>query len=209
MKLFMVLIGCTPPGRHTEQHDVYFGIGETIRDLIPQFLDFWPEAKGKLHLDGWREVNYVDGYRVEVVAADVAMVSAPLSQAATASPATSGAMSPSMEAPSQVAAALFFLNLGGYKPNELEEYHYKMLVAAPNKGVAVQRAKQTAFYKHTGFKGATSHIDDKYGVDVDDIYAIQDILHPFLKLQYRIMLSPAPDEKEDEIHLGYFILHNL
>jgi hypothetical protein len=196
MKLFMVLIGCTPPGRHTEQHDVYFGIGETIRDLVPQFLDFWPEAKGKLHLDGWREVNYVDGYRVEVVAAGVPAEPVPI-DTSTHQPATN------------IPAALFFLNLGGYKPNELEEFHYKMLVAAPDKGVAIQRAKQTAFYKHTGFKGATSHIDDKYGVDVDDVYAIQDILNPFLKLKYSIQLSTAVDEKEDEIHLGYFMLHNL
>ena len=68
---------------------------------------------------------------------------------------------------------LFFINLGGYKENEFEEYHYKMLTACEDKSVAIQAAKQTAFYKHTGFKGATSHIDDKYGVDVDDILRLK------------------------------------
>jgi hypothetical protein len=163
----MVLLGCKPAGRHTEQHDVFFGIGETIKHLIPQFLQFWPEAKGKLHVDGWREVTVVDGFRVEVQEA-----------------AESSAV-PFM------SHRLFFLNLGGYKENELEEFHYKMLAVATDKSLAIQRAKQTAFYKHTGFKGAPSHIDDKYGVDVDDVYAIEDILSPTLKQAYRILLTPS------------------
>jgi len=50
-----------------------------------------------------------------------------------------------------------------------------MIVAAGDKGEAVKQAKNTAFYKHTGFKGADSHIDKKYGVDVDDFFEIADI----------------------------------
>jgi hypothetical protein len=98
---------------------------------------------------------------------------------------------------------LFFINLGGYKQSELEEYHYKMLTVATDKGMAIQKAKQTAFYKHSGFEGATSHIDDKYGIDVDDIYEIEDILASHLKEQYSIQITRAENEKEDEIHLGY------
>ena len=30
-------------------------------------INFWPEAKGKLHVDAYREVNFVNGYQVEVV----------------------------------------------------------------------------------------------------------------------------------------------
>ncbi|MEP6700612.1 MAG: DUF1543 domain-containing protein, partial [Bacteroidota bacterium] len=30
-KLFMLLIGCKPLGRNIEQHDIFFGIGETIK----------------------------------------------------------------------------------------------------------------------------------------------------------------------------------
>ena len=66
MKLFYIIIGCTPKGRHTEQHDVFFGIAENIRDLVPEIINFWPEAKGKLHVDAYREVNFVNGYQVEV-----------------------------------------------------------------------------------------------------------------------------------------------
>ena len=53
MKLFMVLIGCKPNGRHTEQHDIFFGIANELRELIPQFNSFWPEAEKKcIWMDG-------------------------------------------------------------------------------------------------------------------------------------------------------------
>src|SRR5678809_1545416 len=86
---------------------------------------------------------------------------------------------------------LFFINLGGYKQNEFEEFHYKMIIAANNKGEAIDTAKQTAFFRHTDFKGATSHIDDKYGVDVDDVYEIADILPVGIKEKYSISVSPV------------------
>jgi hypothetical protein len=176
-KLYMLLIGCVPPGRHVEQHDVFFGIGDSIRDLIPQVQAFWPEAKSSLHFDAWREVTKVDGHNIKVI------------------------NSPDVSSLVQ----LFFINLGGYKSGEFEEFHYKMIVAATDKGEAVNKAKQVAFFRHTGFKGARAHIDDRYGVDVDDFFAIPDILPAISKQQYSLDISPAgPDQPEDEIHLGYF-----
>lgn len=181
-KLYMLLVGATPPGRHTEQHDVFFGIADSIRDLVPQVIHFWPEARKGLHLDAWREVTLVNGYAVRV--AD----------------GPGGASGPQ----------LFFINLGGYKRGEFEEFHYKMIVAAPDKGEAIKASKQTAFFRHTGFKGANAHIDDKYGVDVDDIYAIRDILPAGMKERYSLAIKPAsPDATEDTIHLGYFKLDTV
>ncbi len=176
----MLLIGCRPPRRFTEQHDVFFGIGESVKDLIPQIKKFWPEAKGKLHVDAWHEVNMVNGYTVTAIAAE-------------------------SEPPS--AVKLFFINLGGYKKNEFEEFHYKMIIAAVGKGEAVSESKKTAFYKHTGFASANSHVDDKYGIDVDDVFEIEDILgNDSMKLfQLKTELSNLPFP-EDEIHLGYFKL---
>lgn len=177
MKLFMLLIGCSPAGRHTEQHDVFFGIGNSIRDVLPDAMAFWPEAKASFHLDAWREVTLVNGYAVQVLE----------------------------EEPKDSAAQLFFINLGGYKKDEFEEFHYKLIVAAADKGEAIKQAKQTAFFRHTGFKGANSHVDDKFGIDVDDCFAIADILSPNIKQHYRLMLMPAAkDSPEDTIYLGYF-----
>ncbi|HUS03099.1 MAG TPA: hypothetical protein VMY77_15280, partial [Chitinophagaceae bacterium] len=129
--------------------------------------------------DAWREVTNVNGFGVTVI--------------------------PHQK--NNDPAKLFFINLGGYKPNEFEEFHYKMIVAAGDKGEAVRQAKNTAFYKHTGFKGADSHIDDKYGVDVDDLFEIENILPAEIKKQYSLLITQRTDAlPEDELHLGYFKL---
>jgi hypothetical protein len=177
-KLFMILLGCTPKGRHTEQHDIFFGIGDSISDLKQQMSKFWPDG-GILHIDAWRQVSNVEGFKIEVV----------LNNEDT-----------------QNSNQLFFLNLGGYRENEFDEFHYKMLTVAINKGKAVSVAKQTAFYKHTGLPGAgASHIDDRYGVDVDDIHEIEDILPPGTKEQYQLRITDKADHSlaEDKLNLGY------
>ena len=171
-----------PPGRNTEQHDVFFAIGENLASLKNDIIDFWPGAPAKIHIDAWREINFVDGYKVAVVPANDNTVP---------------------------ERKLFFLNLGGYKQNEFEEFHYKMIVAAADKGAAVQMAKQVAFYKHYNLKGAESHIDEKYGVDVDDMYAIEDILPKKFKNDYKIVLEKTDETTQDEIHLGYLLLNKL
>ena len=187
-KLFMLLLGSTPKGRHIEQHDIYFGIAQNLKGLVPGIIAYWPEAAGKIHIDAWREVTSLNGFTIKVVEKtnDTPMLNKQSRQ-----------------------HKLFFINLGGYKQNEFEEFHYKMLVVAQDKGAAIWQAKQTAFYKHTGFKTAESHIDDKYGVDVDDIFAIEDILPNTLKQQYSLLIFPGAETVEDEMHLGYFKLDKL
>ena len=91
-KLFMFLIGCTPPGRHIEQHDIYFGIADGIVELIPDMIAFWPEAKGDIHIDAWREVRFVNGFEVTVLDGE----------------------------PVENTHQLFFINLGGYKQKEFD-----------------------------------------------------------------------------------------
>ena len=186
LHLFMTLVGCRPAGRNTEQHDVFFGIGKEIKDLIPDLFNFWPEAKKKIHLDAWRQINFVDNFKVEVLLKEQHLIT-----------------------PDKQAAKLFFINLGGYKPGEFEEFHYKIIVAATDKNTAIKKAKQTAFFTHTGFKNAPAHIDDKYGVDVDDVFEIRDILPPVFKEKYTIKLTESSDGEKDLLQLGYMKLDKL
>ncbi|MFT3794178.1 DUF1543 domain-containing protein [Flavobacterium sp.] len=180
-KLFMVILGATPKGRLTEQHDVFFGIGHSLAALVPQMQTFWPEAEGKIHIDSWREVTSVNGYSIAVVAKNE-----------------------KTEQPQ-----LFFINLGGYKENELEEFHYKILAVADNMAEAVKQSKATTFYKHFGFKGAESHVDDKYGIDVDDIHKVNDILAADLKQNYALRIVPNANQPEDRLHIGYVKIEKL
>ncbi len=178
----MVLLGSRPPGRLTEQHDMFFGIADSLKELVPAIKASWPEAKSNLHIDAWREVNFVDGYQITIGKRGTAKIS---------------------------SDRLFFVNLGGYKKEEFEEYHYKMLVVAGSKGEAVKLGKQTAFYKHTGFKGAASHIDDLYGVDADDVYEVDEILSSEFKEGWSIVITPAQSAVEDPVHLGFLQLFKI
>jgi uncharacterized protein DUF1543 len=181
MKLFMVMLGATPPGRFTEQHDIFFGIGNSLKELVPHMQDFWPEALGKIHIDAWREVTQSDGYRIEVI--------------------------PKKETADD--KHLFFINLGGYRQDEFEEYHYKVLAVGATLAEASKKSKQTAFFKHCGFKGAESHIDDKFGIDVDDIYKVEDILPEIFSKQFSLKLTENQEAVTDELHIGYVKIEKL
>lgn len=179
----MTIIGCRPAGRLTEQHDVFFGLGEQLADLVPQINAFWPEVKGKFHIDSWREVSKVGDYAITVI---------------------------DQSAANHKELGLFFFNLGGYLPQEMEEFHYKKLVVAPNLAVAQQEIKNSAFYKNYNFPGAVSHIDDKYGLDIDESYNVSELIRAEDKLCYGLQMTIASkDQPEDELHIGYLPLKNI
>jgi hypothetical protein len=183
LKLFMVLLGSKAPQRNVEQHDYFFGIGSSIKDLVPDMKAFWPEAGASLHIDGWREVTHVEGYAISVI--------------------------PKSEEILKTPQKLFFINLGGYQSNKLSEQHYTVLTVQSDRAVAVQESKKTVFYKTNTLKGANSHIDEKYGIDVDDIYKVEEILSSSFKDKYHILIEPSEGLPEDEIILGYFRIDKL
>ena len=181
-KLYMVMLGCRPEGRCTEQHDIFFGIGKSLKELLPDMKNFWPEAKGRIHIDAWREVTQVDNYKIEILDKD------------TSTPTSEN---------------LFFINLGGYKENEFEEYHYKVLAVGATLAEASKKAKATTFYKHCGFKGATSHIDDKFGIDIDDVFKVDEILSKTFTERFDIQISKSDTTNEDRLHIGYLKIAKL
>ena len=184
LKLFMLLLGSKARNRNVEQHDYFFGIAHNLKDLIPAVKAFWPEAGNSIHLDGWREVTHVDNFKVSVILKE--------------------------EIKQHTSKKLFFINLGGYQANKLEEQHYTVLTVQDDRIQAVLDAKKTTFFKTNTLKGiAGSHIDEKYGIDIDDIYRIEDILSADLKEKYHILINPSTELKEDKIHLGYFKLDKI
>ena len=74
----------------------------------------------------------------------------------------------------------------------------------------IRRVKKTEFYKTMGFKNAESHIDDKYGVDIDDIFKVTDILPEEMKEKYSIVLEKSNVEnQENYTFIGYLALTKL
>ncbi len=178
LKLFYVLLGCTPPGRHTEQYDVFFCIGESLTSIKPHIRLFWPDA-GAIHIDAWREVNYINGYAIAIC---------------------------SRTDHTDKQGNLFFINLGGYLPASFEEHHHKILTIAKDMAEAISMAKQTDFYlqyNNTINKKAVSHVDNKYGVDIDEILNVEDMLLRYQKEKYAIRIIKKQECLDDILHIGY------
>ncbi len=174
MELYMVVLGGKPQGRHIEQHDVFFGAGKSLEELAPEMSTFWPELAGKMHIDSWRKVTKVGDYRIEVI--------------------------PKAKSIKNNKQKLYFVNLGGYKPQDMEEYHYKQVVVAARLDEAAQMAESSTFWKHHD----QAHVDDKYGIDVDDIYEINDLLSVAFKTNYAIGITIATESAtEDVLEIGY------
>ena len=174
MKLFYVILGATPKGRNIEQHDVFFGISERFEDLIPEMKKFWSDAK--IHVDCYQEVRFADGFEVKIIEKNS----------------------------EKLSDQLFFINLGGYKPGCFEEFHEQHLIVGTSLSEVNKRVKQTPFYKTIGFQNAVSHIDDKHGVDIDDIYNVNDLLSEISKEKYSIILEKSEAENQENVmKIGY------
>jgi len=105
---------------------------------------------------------------------------------------------------------LYFINLGGYKKGFFEEFHEQHLMVGNSMGDIVKKAKATEFYKTMGFEGAVSHIDDKHGVDIDDIFNVSDILPREMKEKYSISLIKSDAEnQENPMGLGYLKIDKI
>ena len=190
LTLYMVQLGGRPKGRLIEQHDIFFGVANQVKELIADIDSHWPEVKSKWHIDSYRAITKVDNHAIRLV-----------------------------ESNEQVESShdlkLFFINLGGYQQGSFEEFHYKLLVVAASQAEAIKQAKQSEFYKQFTFKdktspfNAASHIDDKFEVDIDDIYNVGDLLSNVQLLIEPISDTDDLDVMEDKEYVGYLSIKNL
>ncbi len=191
LTLFMVQLGGRPKGRLIEQHDIFFGVANEVSELTDDINQHWPEVRNKWHIDSYRAISKVDNYAIKLV-----------------------------ESSNQVESAnglkLFFINLGGYQQSSFEEFHYKLLIVAATQADAIKQAKQSQFYKQFTYKdkdspfNAASHIDDKFEVDIDDIYNVNDLIS-----NVRLLIEPMANDShelvnaEDKEYVGYLSIKNL
>lgn len=190
--LYMVQLGGRPKGRLIEQHDIFFGVAGKVNELIDNINNHWPEVKNKWHIDSYRAVTKVYSYTIRLVEANE-------------------------QVENSSDLKLFFINLGGYQQGSFEEFHYKLLIVAASQADAIKQAKQSAFYKEFTFKdkdspfNAASHIDDKFEVDVDDIYNVNDLIS-----DVQLVIEPIIDASDDSIstsedkeYVKYLSIKNL
>lgn len=190
--LFMVQLGGRPKGRLIEQHDVFFGVANQVRELVDDINHHWPEVKNKWHIDSYRAITKVGNHTVKLIESD-------------------------NQAANDNGLKLFFINLGGYQRGSFEEFHHKLLIVADNQKDAIKQAKQSEFYQQFTFKdkdtpfNAASHIDDKFQVDIDDIYDVNDLVSNIqILIEPRIHNShELANADEDKEYVGYLSIKNL
>ena len=190
--LFMVQLGGRPKGRLIEQHDIFFGVANQVRELVDDINHHWPEVKNKWHIDSYRAITKVGNHTVKLIESD-------------------------NQAANDNVLKLFFINLGGYQQGSFEEFHHKLLIVAATQADAIKQAKQSTFYKEFTFKdkdspfNAASHIDDKFQVDIDDIYNVNDLVSNIqILIEPRIHNShELANADEDKEYVGYLSIKNL
>lgn len=194
MQLFMLKIGARPQGRLIEQHDVMFVIANSLSEVIPVVNQQWAEVKNKWHLDAWRAVNRVGDFHIQLT-----------EKASLADNSTDNNQ-------------LYFVNLGGYLPNQFEEFHYKTLVVSESISKATAQVKKGDFYRDYTFNNvnpnisgvATSHVDDKHLLDIDDIHSVAELLPNSFNLHIRPLSEQEKTElPHDELHIGYLSLKQI
>lgn len=211
----MLKIGARPPGRLIEQHDVMFVIANSLSETIETVNQHWPAVKNNWHLDAWREVKRVGDYQIllstdsfskDGLSKDKALADNILADERVCNKLDSH------------GKQLYFVNLGGYLPGQFEEFHYKTLVVAETLGKATAQVKKTAFYQDYTFDNvdtaksgvATSHVDDKHQLDLDDIHCVADLLPNDVALTIQPLTQDEKNQlPDDALHIGYLSLKQI
>ena len=121
--LFLVVLGGRIPKANIEVHDVRWVIGSTIEDTFDDLKNSWFGSIDKLHIDSFKKINSVDGYKVK--------------------------LKKSQNKDSKIRVVnqtkdnkkLWFINLGGYNSKSMQERHEFGLVVASTASDAKKIAK--------------------------------------------------------------------
>lgn len=161
--LFLVVLGGRTSRSHIEVHDVRFVVGRGIEETFPELRRQWFGSRKGLHLDAWMAVRAIDGWTVRLRLQQPGAEQVPLPR----------------------PERLWFVNLGGYRPDSLAELHHFGLVVARS----AQAAKAAA--KRRWLQGAQQqHKDDLCAVD--DCLAIEQ-LSLAGGISWQVELEPHPE----------------
>ena len=122
--LFLVVLGGRAKKANVELHDVRWVIGSRIEDTFEVLRRDWFGIIDGLHIDSYKRINYVDGYRINLKKTEndklkkVKLFKENIPQ-----------------------CNLWFVNIGGYDPSSMQEKHEFGIVAASSSIEAKNIAK--------------------------------------------------------------------
>ena len=151
-------------------HDVRWVLGKSIEDTFPELRKQWLGKRQGLHIDSYKRIKYVDGYKVSISKYNKENSITKLKK----------------------EESLWFINLGGYDPKKMYEEHEFTLVVAKNVIEAKIKAKKNWL---SDLK--KKHNDDYSGINnfeqVDDIHSIHKIK------SWEIQLIYDPKERSEKL----------
>ncbi|MEW6997429.1 DUF1543 domain-containing protein [Colwelliaceae bacterium BS250] len=145
-KLFIVYLGGSAPKANIELHDIQFVIAESIEKTYVQLKNSWFGNQKGLHIDSYKEVDGADGYKISIE-----------------------------DSPQHDQKQLYFVNLGGYQNDKLNEIHEFALFVAKNKSEAKQKAIENLL-------NDVSHKHKDNLMEVDDCLAVSKVNGKFIHL---------------------------
>ena len=99
LSLFIVVLGGRSLKSNIEIHDVRWVLGESLEDTFPELRKQWIGKINGLHIDSYKRIKYVDGYKIEICKSD----------------------NNNSNNTKKEDESLWFINLGGYDPKKMYE----------------------------------------------------------------------------------------
>jgi hypothetical protein len=177
--LYLVVLGGRATNSHIELHDVRWVVGTSIEDTIPSLRQQWFGLLSGLHIDSYKAIQHVDGYAIELIKG------------------RGVCREQQQKAPTAMNDQLWFINLGGYDRDSLQELHQFGLIVAPSKQAAKARARRRWLSR-----AVQVHKDDLHSIESID--GVDDCL-PILNVEeWQIHLRPDPQRPDAELKPDWF-----
>ena len=177
--LFLVVLGGRTATSHIELHDVRWVVGTSIEETIPTLRQQWFGLQSGLHIDSYKAIQSVDGYAIELIKR------------------REDCTEQQLRGSTAITDQLWFINLGGYDRDSLQELHRFGLVVAPSKQAAKARARR----RWLG-SALQVHKDDLHSLDRLD--TVDDCLPIFNVEGWQIRLKAKPGKPEAELKPDWF-----
>jgi len=178
--LFLVFLGGRAKKANVEVHDVRWVIGSKIEDTYDVLKSDWFGNLKGLHIDSYKKINNVDGHKINLKKIE-----------------NLNLKHKKFLKENICQNNLWFVNIGGYDPNSMQEKHEFGLVVAKSSLEAKNKAKSKWL---NGYK--KKHKDDINSLNnlcsLDDCELIKKIDN------WEIKLSPDNDSIEENSHPDWY-----
>ncbi len=145
--LFLVVLGGKAPKSNIELHDVRWVIGSKIEDTFESLRKNWFGSIEGLHIDSYKKIKSIDGYRINFKNIEKGEIK-----------------SKNLNKDRKSKKNLWFINLGGYQSDSMQERHEFGLVVARNSIEAKKIAKSKWLLEYRKV-----HKDNLYSLTISDV----------------------------------------